>query len=211
MVRLGCGGFARFNLAFESLSTSCGRQTRRLLHITGVVLLAYALLIGIAGFQFARATTCFIPEQDQGYLITVVQLPPGATLDRTEAVVKKAVEIIMSTPGVEHVAPFAGLDATTFTIASNAGTIFSGLPSLYNHEVKGLTAISVLADLRKRLSVIQEAYVLTIPPPPVQGIGNAGGVKMMLQDRAGLRSEARSQTAPAPVAAGHKDPSFARG
>jgi multidrug efflux pump len=167
------------------------------------------VLIGAAGFQFARAPTGFIPEQDQGYLITVVQLPPGATLDRTEAVVKKAIDIIMSTPGVEHVAPFAGLDATTFTIASNAGTIFSGLPSLYNHEVKGLTAASVLADLRKRLSVIQEAYVLTIPPPPVQGIGNAGGFKMMLQDRAGLGSEALSKAAQALVAAANKDPSFA--
>src|ERR1700726_150962 len=193
IVRLARGGFARFNLGFEWLSTSYGRLTRRLVQITGVVLLVYAVLIGVAGFQFARAPTGFIPEQDQGYLITVVQLPPGATLDRTEAVVKKAVEIIMSTPGVEHVAPFAGLDATTFTIASNAGTIFSGLPSLYNHEVKGLTATSVLADLRKRLSVIQEAYVLTIPPPPVQGIGNAGGFKMMLQDRGGLGSGGLSQ------------------
>ena len=139
--------------------------------------------------QFARTPTGFIPEQDQGYLITVVQLPPGATLDRTEAVVKKAIEIILGTPGIEHVAPFAGLDATTFTVASNAGTIFSGLPSLYNHDVEGVTATSVLADLRKRLSVIQDAYVLTIPPPPVQGLGNAGGFKMMLQDqrRARLR------------------------
>jgi len=209
IVRLARGGFARFNLGFEWLSTSYGRLTRRLVQITGVVLLVYAVLIGVAGFQFARAPTGFIPEQDQGYLITVVQLPPGATLDRTEAVVKKAIDIIMSTPGVEHVAPFAGLDATTFTIASNAGTIFSGLPSLYNHEVKGLTAASVLADLRKRLSVIQEAYVLTIPPPPVQGIGNAGGFKMMLQDRAGLGSEALSKAAQALVAAANKDPSFA--
>ena len=117
-----------------------------------------------------------------------VQLPPGASLDRTEAVVKRAVDIILTTPGVEHVAPFAGLDATTFTVASNAGTIFSGLPSLYNHELKGVTAATVLADLRKRLSVIQDAYVLTIPPPPVQGLGSAGGFKMMVQDRAGLGS-----------------------
>ena len=116
----------------------------------------------------------------------------------------------MSTPGVEHVAPFAGLDATTFTIASNAGTIFSGLPSLYNHQVKGVTAASVLADLRKRLSVIQEAYVLTIPPPPVQGIGNAGGFKLMVEDRAGLGSEALSKAAQALVAAANKDPSFRR-
>jgi hydrophobe/amphiphile efflux-1 (HAE1) family protein len=209
IVRLVQAAFARFNLGFEWLSTSYGRLTRRLVQITGVVLVIYAVLIGFAGFQFARAPTGFIPEQDQGYLITVVQLPPGATLDRTEAVVKKAIDIIMSTPGVEHVAPFAGLDATTFTIASNAGTIFSGLPSLYNHEVKGLTAASVLADLRKRLSVIQEAYVLTIPPPPVQGIGNAGGFKMMLQDRAGLGSEALSKAAQTLVAAANKDPSFA--
>jgi hydrophobe/amphiphile efflux-1 (HAE1) family protein len=166
-------------------------------------------LIGIAGVQFFRAPTGFIPEQDQGYLITVLQLPPGATLDRTEAVVKRAIDIIMSTPGVEHVAPFAGLDATTFTIASNAATIFSGLPSLYNHQVKGVTAASVLVDLRKRLSVIQDAYVLTIPPPPVQGIGNAGGFKMMLQDRAGLGSDALSKAAQAMVAAANKDPSFA--
>jgi hydrophobe/amphiphile efflux-1 (HAE1) family protein len=209
IVRLVQAAFAGFNLGFEWLSTSYGRLTRRLVQITGVVLVIYAVLIGFAGFQFARAPTGFIPEQDQGYLITVVQLPPGATLDRTEAVVKKAIDIIMSTPGVEHVAPFAGLDATTFTIASNAGTIFSGLPSLYNHEVKGLTAASVLADLRKRLSVIQEAYVLTIPPPPVQGIGNAGGFKMMLQDRAGLGSEALSKAAQTLVAAANKDPSFA--
>src|SRR3984885_2933466 len=209
IARLVQAGFDRFNFGFNWLSTSYGRLTRRLVQMVGVVLLAYAVLIGIAGFQFARAPTGFIPEQDQGYLITVVQLPPGATLERTEAVVKKAIDIILSTPGVEHVAPFAGLDATTFTVASNAGTIFSGLPSLYNHEVKGVTASSVLADLRKRLSVIQDAYVLTIPPPPVQGIGNAGGFKMMLQDRAGLGSDALSKAAQAMVAAANKDPSFA--
>jgi hydrophobe/amphiphile efflux-1 (HAE1) family protein len=201
--------FDRFNFGFNWLSTAYGRLTRRLLQITGVVLAVYLVLIGIAGLQFARAPTGFIPEQDQGYLITVLQLPPGATLDRTEAVVKKAIDIIMSTPGVEHVAPFAGLDATTFTIASNAATIFSGLPSLYNHEVKGVTAASVLADLRKRLSVIQEAHVLTIPPPPVQGIGNAGGFKMMVQDRAGLGSDALSKASQTLVAAANKDPSFA--
>src|SRR6202045_1863036 len=209
IVRLLRAGFKRFNFGFQWLSTSYGRLTRRLAQVTGLVLLAYAVLIGLAGFQFARAPTGFIPEQDQGYLITVVQLPPGASLDRTEAVVKKAIEIILTTPGVEHVAPFAGLEATTFTIASNAGTIFSGLPSLYNHEVKGVTAGSVLADLRKRLSVIQDAYVLTIPPPPVQGIGNAGGFKMMLQDHAGLGSEALSKAAQALVTAANKDPSFA--
>jgi multidrug efflux pump subunit AcrB len=96
----------------------------------------------------------------------------------------------MTTRGIEHVAAFAGLDATTSPVASNSGTIFSGLPSLYNHSLPGVTANSVLADLRTRLSVIKDAYVLTIPPPPVQGLGSAGGFKMMLEDRAGLGPEA---------------------
>jgi hydrophobe/amphiphile efflux-1 (HAE1) family protein len=207
--RLVQWGFDRFNFGFEWLSTSYGRLTQRLVQVTGLVLLAYVVLIGIAGVQFARAPTGFIPEQDQGYLISVVQLPPGATLDRTEAVVKKAVETIMTTRGIEHVAPFAGLDATTFTVASNAGTIFSGLPSLYSHQIDGVTATTVLADLRNRLSVIQDADVLTIPPPPVQGIGNAGGFKMMLQDRAGPGSDALARAAQTLVGAANKDPSFA--
>jgi HAE1 family hydrophobic/amphiphilic exporter-1 len=207
--RLVQAGFDRFNVGFEWLSTSYGRLTQRIVQVTGLVLLAYAMLIGIAGIQFARAPTGFIPEQDQGYLISIVELPPGATLDRTEAVVKKAIEIIMTTKGVEHVAPFAGLDATTFTLASNAGTIFSTLPSLYNHQVDGVTARTVLADLRTRLSVIEDAKILTIPPPPVQGIGNAGGFKMMLQDRAGLGSDALGRAAQTLVGAANKDPNFA--
>ena len=201
--------FDRFNRSFEWLSGAYGSLTRRLVRGVAVVLLVYVGLIGLAGVEFARTPTGFIPEQDQGYLITVVQLPPGASLARTEKVVKKAIEIILGTRGIEHVAPFAGLDATTFTVASNSGTIFSGLPSLYNHSLPGVTANSVLSDLRKRLSVIRDAYVLTIPPPPVQGLGNAGGFKMMLEDRAGLGPEALVNAAKTLVSAANKDPDFA--
>ncbi|MBV9117443.1 MAG: efflux RND transporter permease subunit, partial [Acetobacteraceae bacterium] len=188
--RLLAAGFGWFNRGFEALSRRYGRLTRRLVRGLAAVVAVYVALIGLAAIQFSRAPTGFIPEQDQGYLITVLQLPPGATLTRTEQVVKRATDIILKTRGIEHVAPFAGLDATTFTVSSNSGTIFSGLPSLYNHALPGVTANSVVADLRKRLSVIKEAYVLTIPPPPVQGLGNSGGFKMMLEDRAGLGPKA---------------------
>ncbi|MET0970959.1 MAG: multidrug efflux RND transporter permease subunit [Tardiphaga sp.] len=208
-VRTLNAGFNKFNAGFEWMSNFYGRLTGRFIKASVVMLIAYVCLIGTAGVQFARAPIGFIPEQDQGYLISVLQLPPGATLDRTESVMKQAIDIILSTPGVEHVAPFAGLDATTFTVASNAGTIFSGLPSLYNHEVDGVTAASVLADLRKRLSVIKDAYVLTIPPPPVQGLGTSGGFKMMVQDRAGLGADALAKASQALVAAANKDPAFA--
>ena len=202
-------GFGAFNRAFEWLSEAYGQLTARLVRGLALVVVVYIGLIGAAGFEFSRIPTGFIPEQDQGYLITVLQLPPGSSLTRTETIVKQAIDIILHTREVEHVAPFAGLDATTFTVSSNSGTIFSGLPSLYNHELPGVTANSVLADLRKRLSVIQGAYVLTIPPPPVQGIGNSGGFKMMLEDRAGLGTQALVDAAHAMVAAANKDPSFA--
>jgi hydrophobe/amphiphile efflux-1 (HAE1) family protein len=207
--RLLYKGFDRFNRSFEWFSLGYGSFTMRLLRGTVVVLVVYVGLIGVAGVEFSRTPTGFIPEQDQGYLITIVQLPPGASLARTENVVKRAIDIILTTRGIEHVAPFVGLDATTSTVASNSGTIFSGLPSLYNHYLPGVTANSVLTDLRKRLSVIKDAYVLTIPPPPVQGLGTAGGFKMMLEDRAGLGPEALVHAAKALVAAANKDPSFA--
>jgi hydrophobe/amphiphile efflux-1 (HAE1) family protein len=206
--RLLHGAFDRFNRGFDRLSSGYGSLTRRLVRGVAIVLVVYGGLIGIAGVEFANTPTGFIPEQDQGYLISVVQLPPGATLDRTE-IVLRGIDIILGTKGIEHVAPFAGLDATTFTVASNAGTIFSGLPSLYNHELPGVNANTVLADLRKRLSVIKDAFVLTIPPPPVQGLGSAGGFKMMLEDRAGLGSETLVKAAHALVAAANKDPDFA--
>jgi hydrophobe/amphiphile efflux-1 (HAE1) family protein len=207
--RLLAAFFARFNRGFERMSAAYGRLTRRLVRGLAFVVVIYVALIGTAGFEFAREPTGFIPEQDQGYLITVLQLPPGASLQRTEQVMKRAIDIILKTPGIEHVAPFAGLDATTFTVASNSGTIFSGLPSLYNHDIPGITANSVLVDLRKRLSVIQDAYVLTIPPPPVQGIGNSGGFKMMLEDREGLGTQALVNAANALVGAANRDPHFA--
>ncbi|WP_158746505.1 efflux RND transporter permease subunit [Acidisphaera sp. L21] len=207
--KLMSDAFGWFNRGFDRLSNGYGGLTRRLVRSIGIVLVVYGGLIGLAGLEFAIMPTGFIPEQDQGYLISIVQLPPGATLARTEQVVRQAIDIILDTKGVEHVAPFAGLDATTSTVASNSGTIFSGLPSLYNHELPGVNAKTVLADLRKRLSAIKDAFVLTIPPPPVQGLGSAGGFKMMLEDRAGLGYGALVSASRDLVAAANKDPYFA--
>jgi hydrophobe/amphiphile efflux-1 (HAE1) family protein len=201
--------FGRFNRGFDRVSTGYGKLTRRLVRAASVVLVIYVGLIAATGVLFSRATTGFIPEQDQGLLITLVQLPPGSTLARTERVVLEAAGIIGKTPGIEHIAPFVGLDATTTTNASNGGTIFVGLPSLYNHEIPGVTAASVLATLRQRLSVIHDARVLVIQPPPVQGLGSTGGFKMMLEDREGLGPEALAKAANALVAAANKDPAFA--
>jgi hydrophobe/amphiphile efflux-1 (HAE1) family protein len=207
-LRLLHNGFGRFNRWFDGLSSGYGTVTRRILRAGALVLVVYVGLIGVAGLEFSHSPTGFIPEQDQGYLITIVQLPPGSSLSRTEQVVKKATDIVLTTHGSEHAVPFAGLDVTTNTIASNAGTVFSGLPSLYDHSLPGVSANTVIGGLRKRLSTIKDAYLLTIPPPPVQGLGSAGGFKMMLEDRAGLGSEALVKAAKDLVAAANKDPHF---
>ncbi|HXA69723.1 MAG TPA: multidrug efflux RND transporter permease subunit [Stellaceae bacterium] len=177
--------FRGFNTGFDRMSSGYGSLTGALVRRTAIVLVVYAGLIGLTGWQFERAPTGFIPQQDLGYLITVLQLPPGASLERTDAVVRNATKIILGTEGVIHAVPFAGLDGATFTNAPNAGAIFATLAPFADRVGKGLSADHVLASLRQRLSAIQEAFIIVIPPPPVRGIGNAGGFKMMVQDKRG--------------------------
>src|SRR5712672_2299656 len=176
--------FGGFNYAFDKVSAGYGALTRRLLRVAVLALVVYAGLIGLTGWQFVRAPTGFIPNQDQGYLITVLQLPPGASLARTDAVVRRTAQILRDTPGVAHAVQFAGFDGATFTNAPNAGAIFSPLLPFPERAAKGLSADVILADMRKRLAEIQDAFITT-SPPPVRGIGTAGGFKMMVQDKRG--------------------------
>ena len=100
----------------------------------------YLALIGLTGFQMSRMATGFIPQQDIGYLAVVVQLPPGSSLARTDEVVRRVNEIVLTTRGGRHTSPVTGLDVTTNTIAPNVGTVFTSLPSLYGEHLKGVNA-----------------------------------------------------------------------
>ena len=119
--------FRGFNRGFDGLARGYAGWRRRLIAIGPIVLLVYAGLIGLTVWQFNRAPTGFIPTQDEGYLITIVQLPPGSSLARTDEVVKQATKIMLETPGIVNTAGFTGLDGATFTNASNAAAIFSVL------------------------------------------------------------------------------------
>ena len=200
--------FGGFNAGFERLSRGYAAFTARLVRRRAVMLGLYAVLIGLTAFQFSRAPTGFVPEQDQDYLIIVAQLPPGAALDRTEAVVRQIGDIFGQTPGVSHAVAFAALDATTFTEASNNATVFAKLAPFEDRVAKGLSAPRILSDLRTRLSAIQGAFVLAIAPPPIQGIGNAGGFKMMVEDRADVGPQQLEQAVQRLVAAANKDPAL---
>ena len=117
-----------FNWSFDKLSLGYGGLTRRIARLPILTGLVYAgLLIALTFFQFERAPTGFIPEQDQGYLITVIQLPPGASLERTDAVIREASDRLRQIDGVSNTVAFGGFDGATFTNASNAGAIFTTL------------------------------------------------------------------------------------
>ena len=198
--------FRGFNRGFERLAGGYGALTRAVVRRSFIMLVAYAGLIGLAGYEFMKTPKGFIPDMDQGYLITVVQLPPGASLERTSEVVRRAAKIMSETPGVGHTVAFAGLDGATFTNASNAAAIFTPLKPFEERYAQGLSAQVVTAELRKRLGAIQEAFIITIAPPPVRGIGTAGGFKMMLQDKGGRGPKALEDAAQDMAAAAGKVP-----
>ncbi len=121
----------------------------------------------------------------------MTQLPPGASLARTDEVNRRVVEIALQVPGVAHAVNIVGFSGATFTNAPNSGAVFVVLePFEVRARDPKKSAAAIQGALFQRLASIQEALVLVVAPPPVRGIGNAGGVRMMIQDRAGLGSQA---------------------
>src|SRR5262245_1762085 len=177
--------FAGFNRGFDKLSSGYGALTRRLTRVVALMLVVYVGLIALAYVQIARTPSGFVPPLDRGYFIAAITLPPGASLERTDRVVRRASEILLSRPGGENAVTFAGFDGATFTNAPNSGVIFVALKPFEERTRAKLTTAGVLNDLRAQMQALREAFVLVIPPPSVPGIGTGGGFKMYIQDRAG--------------------------
>lgn len=174
-----------FNRSFDRFAGAYSWLTQRLLRMAVIMLLIYGGLIGLTALQFEKIPSGFIPQQDQGYLITVYQLPPGASVSRTDAVIRHATSLLMDMPEVFHAAGFAGFDGATRTNAPNAGAIFVPLKPYEERAAMGRTIDQTVAEAQRRLGGIQEAMAFVIPPPPVRGIGTGGGWKLYVQDRAG--------------------------
>ena len=174
--------FARsFNSGFDWLATRYGALTARAVRALGIIGVAYVVLIALAGWRFYETPTGFIPAQDQGYLIGIIQMPPGSSLLRTDAVLRQAQQIALTVPGTRATVAFAGLDGATFTSAPNAAAMFVAMKPQSERD----SADVVANKLRAKLSVITAGAVLLVPPPPVRGIGTGGGYKMLVEDRNG--------------------------
>jgi hydrophobe/amphiphile efflux-1 (HAE1) family protein len=187
--------FRGFNVAFGALERGYAALVRGLIRISAVMLLIYAGLIGVAFWLLQNTPTGFIPALDRGIVIVSIQLPAGASLERTDEVMRRANEIILTTPGFAYTSGFAGRSGATFTNATNAAAMFCVLDDFEVRAKKGQTIQKLAADLRQRLGVIQEAQALVFVPPPVRGIGSASGFSLRLQDRGGLGSDAFSRAA----------------
>jgi len=191
------GGFFRlFNLGFDAVGRGYAFVTARTVRISAIVLLVYVGILAYGLNEFRKTPLGFIPQLDRGYLIVVVQLPPGASLARTDEVQQRAVDIALKTPGVAHAVNIVGFSGATFTNAPNAGAVFLTLdPWEERGRDPRQSAAGITAALFKELAPIQDALILVVQPPPVAGIGNAGGFRMMVEDRAGRGAAALQQAA----------------
>ncbi|NVO15655.1 MAG: multidrug efflux RND transporter permease subunit [Rhodoplanes sp.] len=185
------GFFRLFNRGFDAVANGYGWLAGRVVRLVVLMLIAYAAVLGFGLNEFRNTPRGFIPQQDRGYLIVASQLPPGSSLQRTDAVMKRAAELALSTPGVGHAINIVGFSGATFTNAPNAGAMFLILEP-FDQRVgdPAKTAAGIQGALFGKLAAIQEAFMVVVLPPPVQGIGNAGGYRMMVQDRDGVGSQA---------------------
>ena len=185
------GLFGVFNRCFDALARGYGWLSTRVVRFAALVLAVYAGILVFGLNEFRKTPVGFIPALDRGYLIIVIQLPAGASLSRTDEVNRRAVETALNVPGVASAVNVVGFSGATFTVAPNAGAIFAVLAP-FDERAKDprKSAGAITGELFRRLSAIQEASIFVVPPPPVQGIGNAGGFRMMVEDRAGRGPEA---------------------
>ena len=174
--------FRGFNRIFQRAGDAYAGVVRRLVRAAVVVLVVYAGLVGLGLFTFAKVPTGFIPSQDMGYLIVVVQLPDASSFERTDAVVKHVDEIARKIPGIAHTFAISGYSSVLQANQPNVGAAFLVLDKFENRKDPKLRGEKLLATIRKELSVVQEGRVLVLPPPPLRGLGNAGGFKIQVQD-----------------------------
>ncbi|UOY05363.1 multidrug efflux RND transporter permease subunit [Muricauda sp. SCSIO 64092] len=195
-----------FNRFMDGLSLRYGNSVGKLVRTSTMVMIVYGGLIALTGFQFNRVPTGFVPAMDQQYFITAIQLPPGASLSRTDKVVNDALDVLLEVDGVETAVSFTGFDGASFTNASNAAAIFVTLEDFDVRTEKGIGYEDLLGTLRAKMAAVDDAFVVVIPPPSVRGIGNAGGFRMMVQDRANLGTEALLNATYQLAAAANQDP-----
>ena len=201
------GFFRGFNWGFDRLGAGYHWLVARAVRYVVIMLVLYVGILAYGLNEFRKTPIGFIPQVDRGYLIVVIQLPAGSSLSRTDEIQQRVVDVALKTPGVAHAVNIVGFNGATFTQAPNSGAVFLTLePWDKRGRDPKESAAGITAELFKRLAGFQEALILVIQPPPVAGIGNAGGVRMMVEDRAARGSQALLEATTAMVTKASQTP-----
>ena len=177
--------FRGFNRSFKWSAEKYRNGVARVLRWKFVAIVFYLALIGLTGFMFWYVPGGYIPPQDKQFLVAVAKLPDGASLDRTESVIRRMGDIIGKTPGTDHAVEFSGLSINNFTTSSSTGIVFVPLKSFEERKTPDLSAAAIAGKLNMQFGAIKDAFTLVIPPPPVNGLGFGGGFKLQIEDHAG--------------------------
>ena len=190
------GFFHLFNWTFDGLSAGYGGSPRGSSEFRWSKLAVYGGVIAFGLVSSGKRHWAAIPQLDLGYLITVVQCPAAPPLARTDEVNRRAGELALQVPGVAHVVNIVGFSEATFTTAAELGADFHDFPTVEERaKDPAKSAEAIQAALSAKLSSIQEGLVIVVRPPPVRGIGTAGGFRMMIEDRAArVRSELQKRS-----------------
>jgi len=201
--------FRGFNNAFGRGANAYGNGLRGVIGRKTLMLGLYLVLAAATLGLFKAVPGGFVPAQDKQYLIGFAQLPDGATLDRTEAVIRRMGEIAQQNPNVESTLAFPGLSINGFTNSSNSGIVFAMLKPFDQRKRDDQAGGAVAMQLNQAFGGIQDAFIVMFPPPPVQGIGTTGGFKLQLEDRASLGYDAMDGAVKAFMAKASQAPELA--
>jgi multidrug efflux pump len=206
----GIGWFFRpFNKVFAWSGIKYAAGVGAVLRKSAVALVVYGGLVLLTGWGFNKVPTGFVPTQDKQYLVAFAQLPDGASLDRTEEVIRKMSEIGLKQPGVLNAVAFPGLSISGFSVAPNAGIVFFCLDPFEERTKPELSGPAMVGALNQKFAAIQDAFVLAVPPPPVMGLGQIGGFKFYVEDRADLGYDALYQNVQGIMGQSYQTPGLA--
>ena len=179
--------FRLFNKGFDYTTNGYGKAVSVFCRRAVIVMVIYGGLLMLTGKVFQTVPSGFIPGQDQGYLLAFAQLPDGASLDRTQKVITEAGRLAREVPGVKATVEFPGFNPLVGANLSNAGAMYISLNDFSDREHDAnKSANAIMGQIYGKFAAITDARVLVLPPPPVSGLGNSGGFKMMIQDRTSL-------------------------
>ncbi|KMT65652.1 efflux RND transporter permease subunit [Catenovulum maritimum] len=198
--------FQPFNRLFDKASLNYQSVIKKLVRFSLFVSIVYFGLLGSTGGLFNQVPSGFIPAQDKQYLVAAAQLPDASSLDRTEEVVLEMSKIAATVNGVANTVAFPGLSINGFTNSSNSAVVFLPLEDFSQRASKMESAAAIAAELNKRFSVIDEAFVAVFPPPPILGLGTTGGFKLQIEDRSNQGFESLFNSLQSVINAAQKKP-----